>query len=204
MRWRSYKRGRSEVSMGLRTFLAIDLPSSLQSAIAQNIRTVKREFPGISWSKPENLHVNLKFLGDTTESQVDQIRQVVEMAVSHVSPFVIELKGFGVFPDNRSPRVLWIGLGGALDSLTTLAECVGLAVVPLGFPQEDRPFRAHLTVARVKKDHREVGRTLDALGVFTDPFLCGPLPVERVTLFKSELRPGGAVYTKLWNVSLNA
>ena len=190
--------------MGLRTFLAIDLPSSLQSTIGQNVRTVQRALPGLSWSKPENLHVNLKFLGDTTESQVDLIRRAVEPAISHVSPFVVELKGFGVFPDRRSPRVLWIGLGGALDSLTALAECVGNAVVPLGFPQEDRPFRPHLTVARVKKDHRAVGRVLDTLGAFTDPFLCGPLPVDRVTLFKSDLRRTGPIYTKLWDVSLKA
>lgn len=190
--------------MGLRTFLAIDLSSTLRSAIGQNIRTVKRELPGLSWSKPDNLHINLKFLGDTTESHVDQIRQAVEPAVSHVSPFVIELKGFGVFPDDRSPRVLWIGLGGALDSLSALADCVGRAVVPLGFPQEDRPFRPHLTVARVKKDHRAVGRTLGTLGVFTDPFPCGQLSVDRITLFKSDLRPIGPIYTKLWDVSLNA
>ena len=189
--------------MGLRTFLAIDLPSVLHSAIGQNIRAVQRELPGLSWSKTENLHINLKFLGETTESQIDQIRRAVEPAVSHVSPFVIELKGFGVFPDHRSPRVLWIGLGGALDSLTALADCVGRAVVPLGFPQEDRPFRPHLTVARVKKDHREVGRVLGALGVLTDPFPCGPLPVDRVTLFKSDLRQTGPIYTKLWDVSLN-
>ena len=190
--------------MGLRTFLAIDLPSSLQSAVGQNIRAIQRELPGLSWSKPGNLHVNLKFLGDTTESQVDQIRQAVEPAISHVSSFNLEIKGFGAFPDNRAPRVLWIGLGGALDNLTTLAECIGNAVVPLGFPQEDRPFRPHLTVARVKKDHRAVGGALDTLGVLTDPFVCGPLPVERVTLFKSDLRPTGPVYTKLWDVSLKA
>ncbi len=192
------------MTMGPRTFLAIDLPSSLQSAIGQNIRTVKRELPGLSWSKPENLHINLKFLGETTESQVDQIRQVVGPAISHVSPFTLEINGFGVFPDDRVPRVLWIGLGGALDSLAALAECVGRAVVPLGFPQEYRLFRPHLTVARVKKDHREVGRVLGTLGVLTDPFPCGPLPVERVTLFKSDLRPTGPVYTKLWDVSLDA
>ena len=190
--------------MGLRTFLAIDLPSTLQSTIGQNVRTAKRALPGLSWSKPENLHVNLKFFGDTTESQVDRIRRAVEPAISHVSPFVVECKGFGVFPDNRSPRVLWIGLGGALDSLSALAECVGQAVVPLGFPQEDRPFRPHLTVARVKKNQREVGRVLDTLGVLTDSFSCGQFPVDRVTLFKSELRPGGAVYTKLWEIVLNA
>lgn len=190
--------------MGLRTFLAIDLPSTLQLAIGQTIRTVKRELPGLSWSKPENLHINLKFLGETAESQVDQIRRAVEPAISHVSPFDLELKGFGVFPDDRSPRVLWIGLDGAIDSLRTLAEGIGHAVVPLGFPREDRPFRPHLTVARVKRDHRAVGRALGTLSVCTDPFLCGQLSVDRVALFKSELRPSGAVYTKLWDISLNA
>ena len=190
--------------MGLRTFLAIDLPSVLHSAIGQNLRTVKRELPGLSWSKTENLHVNLKFFGETTESQVDQIRHAVEPAISHVSPFKLELKGLGVFPDHQSPRVLWIGLGGALDGLSELAECVGQAVVPLGVPQEDRLFRPHLTVARVKKDHREVGRVLGALGVLTAPFTCGPLPVERISLFKSDLRQAGPVYTKLWDVFLQA
>ena len=190
--------------MGLRTFLAIDLPSALHSAIGQNLRTVKRELPGLSWSKTENLHINLKFLGETTESRVDQIRRVVEPAISHVSPFELDLKGFGVFPDNRSPRVLWIGLGGALNSLNTLAECIGNAVVPLGFPQEDRPFRPHLTVARVKRGHREVGRVLATLGLLTAPFPCGPILVERVTLFKSDLGQTGPIYTKLWDVSLQA
>ena len=190
--------------MGLRTFLAIDLPSSLQTAIGQNIRTVKRELPGLSWSKPENLHINLKFLGETTESQVDQVRHAVEPAISHVPAFELELKGFGVFPDHRSPRVLWIGLGGALDSLATLAGCVAQAVVPLGFPLEDRPFRPHLTVARVKRDHREVGRVLGTLGLLSEPFPCGSILVERVTLFKSDLRQTGPIYTKLWDVSLQA
>jgi len=190
--------------MGLRTFLAVELPSTLQSAIGQNIRTVKREMPSLSWSKPENLHINLKFFGDTTESQVDQIRLAVEPAISHVSPFELEFKRFGVFPDTRSPRVLWIGLSGAFDSLTALAGCVGQAVVPLGFPEEDRPFRPHLTVARVKKDHHAVGRTLDTLGVFAEPFPCGSFSVERVSLFKSDLRPTGPIYTKLWDISLNA
>ena len=155
-------------------------------------------------SKPENLHLNLKFLGETTESQVDQIRRAVEPAISHVSSFDLELKGFGVFPDQRSPRVLWIGLGGALEGLTTLAGCVERAVVLLGFPQEDRPFRPHLTVARVKRDHRAVGRVLDTLGVFTNSFACGLFSVERVVLFKSDLRPTGPIYTKLWDVSLKA
>lgn len=190
--------------MGRRTFLAIDLSSALKAAIEQNLRRIKRELPGISWSKAENLHLNLKFIGDTTEIQVAQIRQAVESAISHLSPFALELKGFGVFPDDRSPRVLWIGLGGALDSLVTLAERIGRAVVPVGFPQEDRPFRPHLTVARVKRNHRAVGRVLGTLGVLTDSFSCGPLPVEEVTLFQSELLPSGPIYTKLWDVSLNA
>ena len=190
--------------MGVRTFLAIDLPSSLQSVVARKLHAVKPDVSGISWSPPEHFHVNLKFLGDTAGRQVDHVRRVVEQAVFDVSPFVLELRGVRAFPDTRSPRVLWVGIGGDLESLTALAERVGRAVVPLGFPQEDGPFRPHLTIARVKKGHRAVGRVLNNLGAFTDPFLCGSLPVERVTLFQSELRPGGAVYTTLWDVSLTA
>ena len=187
------------MNMGLRTFLAIDLPSSLQTVVMQNIRKIKQELPGISWSNPENFHINLKFIGWMEESQVPHVRRMVEQAVLHVSPFDLELKGLGAFPDNRSPRVLWIGVGGAVDDLANLSERIGLE-----FPEEGRPFRPHLTVARVRKNHRAVGQVLETLGAFTDPFFCGHVSVERVTLFKSDLRPGGAVYTRVWDVSLVA
>ena len=187
--------------MGVRTFLAIDLPASLRSILEQKIQRLKREMDGIAWVNQENLHVTLKFFGDTTETQVAEIHRRVEPVFQKFSPFEIELRGFGVFPDTRWPRVLWTGIGGDVDVLTALVTQVDQAVVPVGFPSEANPFHPHLTLGRIKKAHRRVGKTISASGVLSDPFSFGRLRVERVTLFKSNLRPNGSVYTKLWDVS---
>lgn len=188
--------------MGLRTFLAIDLPPSLRSVLEQKVNQLKREISGMAWVNPKNLHITLKFFGETAETQVAEIRRVMEQELTQFSPFDIELRGFGVFPDKRSPRILWTGLGGDVDVLTALVRRVDQAVVPVGFPADDRPFRPHLTLARIKKDHRKVGETIGTSGLLSDPFCFGRLRVERVTLFKSDLRPSGPLYTKLWDVAL--
>lgn len=188
--------------MGLRTFLAIDLPASLHSAIGQKQQNLKRELPNIAWVKSENLHITLKFLGDTPESKVEEMKQVVKHIAEGFAPFVIILRGFGVFPDTRSPRTLWTDLEGESTLLENLAIQIESGVIPLGFPKEGKPFRPHLTLARIKKDHHLVGQAIEKTGVLADPFIFGRLLVEQVTLFKSDLRPTGSVYTKLWSVPL--
>ena len=94
-----------------------------------------------------------------------------------------------------------MGIGGDVDVLTALVTQIDQAVVSVGFPSEDKPFRPHLTVARVKKDHRRVGEMLEASGAFTDALYFGRFRAERVTLFRSDLRPGGSVYTPLWDAA---
>ena len=194
--------------MAIRTFLAIELSAAVRLALAQQAQRVTRALAMLSdvllWVQPDNLHVTVKFFGETPESRVDGIRRAVERAVSARPSFDLDIRGVGAFPNMRAPRVLWAGVGGDLDALTALVECVAAAVVPLGFPQEEKPFHPHLTVARVKREHREVGRTLDVSGVFTLPVACGRVSVERVALFKSERRSGGSVYTKLWDAGLDA
>ncbi|MDT7041082.1 RNA 2',3'-cyclic phosphodiesterase [Candidatus Nitronereus thalassa] len=188
--------------MSLRTFLAIDLPSSLHLAIEQKQNQLKSVLPGINWVKSDNLHITLKFLGDTPESQIDDLRQIVEQAVKGTLSFVLTLRGFGAFPDKRAPRTLWTGIESEENVLEHLAAQVEAAVVSLGFPEEGKPFRPHLTLARIKKDHRELGQAIEKAGVLADPFIFGRLLVEQVTLFQSDLRPTGSVYTKLWAVPL--
>lgn len=188
--------------MGLRTFLAIDLPSALRSAIGRKEDKVNRELTGVNWVKPGNLHFTLKFLGDTPESKIDEIKNVMEETVKATGPFEITLRGFGVFPDKRSPRTIWTGIEGETMVLEGLAGHIESALVPLGFSKEERSFRPHLTLARIKKDHREMGLAIEKAGILFDPFIFGRLLVEQVTLFKSELRPTGSVYTKLWAVPL--
>ncbi len=188
--------------MGLRTFLAIDLPSALHSAIGQKEDKVSRELSGVNWVKPGNLHLTLKFIGDTPESKIDEIKKVMEEAVKLTGSFVITLRGFGVFPDKRLPRTVWTGVEGETMVLESLASHIESALVPLGFSKEDRPYRPHLTLARIKKDQRAMGMAIEKAGILFDPFIFGRLLVEQVTLFKSDLRPTGSVYSKLWAVPL--
>jgi len=202
--------------VGLRTFLAIDLPASLRSTFERNLQRFKRDISGpsaeapagVSWVHHKNLHVTLKFFGETTDGQISEIHQVVKPVIAECSPFDVELRGCGAFPDARRPRTLWMGIGGDVDVLTALATQIDQAVISVGFPSEFRAgpseeqlFRPHLTVARVKKDHRRVGEMLEASGAFTDAVYFGRFRVERVTLFRSDLRPGGSVYTPLWDVA---
>ena len=194
--------------MGLRTFLAIDLPASLRPTFERNLQRFKRDIRGVSWVRQENLHVTVKFFGETTDTQVSAIYQVVKPVLAEFSPFDLELKGGGVFPDARRPRTLWVGIGGDVDVLTAVVTQIDQAVVSVGFPSslkanpsEEQPFRPHLTVARVKTNHRRVGEMLEASGACTDAFCFGRFRVDRVTLFRSDLRPGGSVYTPLWDVA---
>ena len=193
--------------MGLRTFLAIDLPALLHPTFERNLQRFKREIRGISWVHQQNLHVTVKFFGETTDTQVSAIYQVVKPVLAEFSPFDVELKGVGVFPDARHPRTLWVGIGGDVGALTAVVTQIDQAVVSVGFPSslresplEDKPFRPHLTVARVKNNHRRVGEMLES-GAFPDDFCFGRFRVERVILFRSDLRPGGSVYTPLWDVA---
>ena len=161
-----------------------------------------KSLPFITWGKSENLHLTLKFLGDTPESKIPELQQVVTKAVKGIEPFVINLRGFGVFPDKRAPRTLWTGIEGDLEVLLDLTRKIEIEVNQLGFPPEGKPFRPHLTLARIKKNQRATGKAIEKASMLADPFIFGSLLVEQVTLFKSELRPTGSVYTKLWAVSL--
>ena len=188
--------------MSLRTFLAIDLPSCLLNSIVNKQRDLKQVFPSIDWAKSAKVHLTLKFLGDTPESKIPELQQVVAKAVKGIEPFVINLRGFGVFPHKRAPRTLWTGIEGDSEILLDLNRKIETEVSQLGFPPEGKPFHPHLTLARIKKNQRATGEAIEKASILADPFIFGSLLVEQVTLFKSELRPTGSVYTKLWAVSL--
>lgn len=187
--------------MRLRTFLGIDLPFSVQSEIGQKQQSIKREINGLSWVNPDNLHITLKFLGATTESQIEEIQKTLERSLEGTSPFLIELGGLGVFPDKHAPQILWIGIEGLTNELLDLASQVEESVVPIGFQKDDKSFHPHLTIARIKKDHRKIGQGLDQTRILAAPCSFGRLRVEKVCLFKSELYPTGPVYTKIWFVT---
>ncbi len=199
----------------IRTFLAVELPEELRQALghiqSEAKNRLSKDLPRhtrIQWVVPQSIHLTLKFLGDIPEEQVAPIQGVVGEAVGRLAAFSVDVAGLGAFPHSRDPRVLWVGLteGGSepnqAPALVQLASSIDQALATLGYPREARPFTPHLTLARIKEGPREVGQALARSGVLSGRTMVGRLEVRRVALMKSELKPSGAVYTRLWEVSL--
>ncbi len=196
----------------IRAFLAVELPVELKKGVAQAQDQVKGRITRavspdarIQWVKPDSMHLTLKFLGDIEEGQVESIRQALLPSVTAFPRFCIEVGGLGVFPDLRMPRILWVGLSdqpGQAPGLVPLAEKVETTLEGLGFSREPRPFNPHLTLARIKERAREVGRALAASGLLEQESRLGSFAVESVSLMKSDLKPSGSVYTRLWAIPL--
>lgn len=191
----------------IRAFIAVELTPGLRGHIEDLQQQVKRELvqelrrraPGarIQWVRAESIHATLKFLGDVTEDGVRDIERALAGVATRHAAFAVEVGGLGVFPGPRAPRVIWVGLGGAVDRLTRLAADVEAALAELGYPPERRPFQPHLTLARIKDHGREVGEALGRTGLLAQPTTVGQLDVSALALMKSELNPAGAVYTRL-------
>lgn len=193
----------------IRTFLAVELGPTLKEVIAAAQETLKRELHGLAagvrlqWARVSAIHLTLKFLGDIEEGRVGDILQALEEAGRAHEPFVVDVKGFGVFPNLRAPRVLWMGLSGRTDRLIRLAGSLDAALMPLGFQGEPKPYTPHLTLARVKEQARAIGNALAESHVMRDVTSRGTLPVRAVALMKSELTPSGSVYSRLGGITLS-
>ncbi len=185
--------------MALRCFIAISLPEPLKLALGEVIVKLRESGADIKWVPDKNLHLTLKFLGRTEEGQLDEIKSALHKKLSHYAPFYIKIGGVGYFPGGRNPRVIWVGIeepGSLADIYTDFED----AMVKFGYPREGRPFSPHLTIGRVRSPKRvaEVIKRLDEFRtVAFDEFV-----VKGVTLMKSELKPGGAEYSALAEISL--
>jgi len=194
----------------IRAFVAIELDSDLRGVLAKAQSLVKERLAEtassarIQWVRMESLHLTLKFLGEINEALVPDIERALGHAVAGTARFAVQVGGYGVFPDARAPRVLWIGLADPHGALARLAGAVERAMQPLGFAPEPKGFSPHLTLARIKDGSREVGRAMPATGLLGTSSVLGSLTVEAVALMKSELKPSGAVYTRLVEVPLLA
>jgi 2'-5' RNA ligase len=199
----------------IRAFLAVELGEDLRTHIAQVQRELKQRFGRqtskdvrISWVQPANLHLTMKFLGDIAEDTIVPMQASIAQAVRGHPSFPIPLERLGAFPSPQQPRVIWVGTskewahGKDGQQLSSLHRMVEHCCQQLGFASDDRSLSAHLTVARVKGCERQVGRALAESGVFDQPLAVGSLLPTAIALMKSELSPGGSVYTKLWEAEL--
>lgn len=180
-----------------RLFVAVDLPSHVRDRLAEAIERLRGAGWRARWVRPEGSHLTLKFYGSVLTGSVPSLEDALRQAVVGVPPFDVEAAGAGAFPNARRPRVLWIGVGGNLPALARLQDAVERASAALGFPPEERAFQPHLTIGRVSpEDLPAMTRIPERLAQLAElPPV--PIPVDGVTLYRSQLSRGGAVYTAL-------
>lgn len=188
------------MSETFRAFIAIDLPESVRSSLGEAQEVLKLKSFRVKWVRPPSIHLTLKFLGNIDAADVDKIAGAMALATKDWHAVSLAAKGIGVFPDIRRPRVIWVGLSGQLEMLQDLQRSLDNHLAELGFFKENRGFKAHLTLGRVKgKINSE---SLKAAMSELEGFKSKPFDVKQIILFKSELRQTGAVYTQVREVSL--
>lgn len=189
----------------VRVFIAVELPSDLKSLLRDfESKLIIPGFRCARWVDPAAIHLTLKFLGNVSTKILDEIKREVEIEVRKSRPFTLSIGETGCFPNLKRPRVFWIGLCGETDKLLALQANIDEATGKLGFPKESRPFTAHLTLARLRDDYSitEKKRFADAVegAAFGADY---SMLVNSVSLIRSQLRPEGALYTRLSEFGLS-
>lgn len=187
----------------LRVFLAVELSLGLRRKVVELQYQLRAGLPKVNWVPPESLHLTLKFLGYVDAPMVDQILTAIEPIRTSQPPFTLEVKGVGVFPHLRRPRILWVGCSGDMPALLTLVSRIEGALEPLGFPPEDKPYFPHLTLARINHNNTQVGGALTQSGFLEQSQTLGIFHIDRITLFRSEVSQSGAEYTALRTLPFN-
>jgi len=180
----------------IRAFLAIDLPEGLRDELRKIQDRLKPRVDDIRWTRPEGIHLTLKFFGNVSKDEMDTLPQAIEKTAAGAQPFSFRLGAPGAFPGTRKPRVLWIGVEGDVAKLAGLQQGLEGNLETAGFRRENRPFRPHLTLGRFRDAAKSAGLE-SALETVKGLYRTESFTAEGLTLFKSDLKPGGAVYTAL-------
>lgn len=182
----------SEKKDAVRTFICIEIPESIKARIDQLQKTLKAIDAQVSWTKPSNIHLTLKFLGDVEETRIQKVVDAVERAAAGLSRFEVEVSGAGCFPSPRSPRILWIGFSEVPDALKQLRARVEEELARERFAREKRKFSPHLTIGRLRgpKNAPRLAEALIASGFNAEAFTA-----SAVIVMRSDLKPTGSIYT---------
>jgi len=177
-----------------RLFIALPLPQEVEIELDRLLALLRPKGPDVKWVPAKNIHLTVKFLGDTDEKLVSKIKAEIDDVSSQYQPFETALDQVGGFPNLQRPRVIWVGVSQELEAARKMAHQVDLKMRELRFEKEKRPFKAHLTLGRVRE-----GRNVDALAAYLESFKLQPIPLrlDRLVLFKSTLTPKGSIYERL-------
>ena len=192
----------------IRTFIAIELNESMRAELASVQSKLKGSGADIKWVEPENIHLTLKFLGATEKNRIDAIKNILDSTTGQIKPFNISLSSLGAFPDLNSPRVIWVGIEdenvGARHAVPLLIHTIENELSNLGFPKDNRPFLAHVTLGRARspKNKQELKKIIDDINKRRGGQCPPPTTVNHVTLFQSALTPTGPMYHILHEAKL--
>lgn len=182
----------------VRTFIAIEIPDVIRQKIAAVQEKLKKAGERISWTKPGNIHLTLKFLGDVKENQIEPIADAVKISANGIRPFSFQVGNLGAFPDIRRARVLWVDVVNPTNELAELAKRIEDQLSKIGFKKETRKFNPHLTMGRVKSRLGEKFIVKFENLTFEED----EVRVEGIIVMKSELNPAGSIYTPLQKIKL--
>ncbi|TMQ59645.1 MAG: RNA 2',3'-cyclic phosphodiesterase [Candidatus Eisenbacteria bacterium] len=182
----------------VRTFVALLIPSAWAEYLAQVERDLAGRMSGLSWVKPENVHLTIRFLGDLGDSGVRRAGDSVRRGAEPHEAFVAKLGEWGAFPSPNRPRVLWAGLRDGAPEAIALARSVNQSLQRAGFGPPDKPFRPHVTLARV----RERAQGVEAFREYAPPPAPDAAVLDEIVVMKSDLHPTGARYTPLVEIRL--
>ena len=192
----------------MRCFVAVETPQPVRAALADIQAAAGRELArvdpsnsaarSLKWVDPSGIHLTLKFLGPVPSGQIPAIEAALREGCTALPALSLRLSGLGAFPSPQRARVLWVGLGGDLQRLAGLQQCVEATMADLGYEPEARAFSPHLTLARVREeampeDRRRLGEAIARV----PPPPPISFPVDALSLMRSELGRAGARYTRL-------
>ncbi len=188
----------------IRSFIAISLSVEIYQNLEGVLGELKKRLPGtaVRWVPAKNIHLTIKFLGDVSAANVDILEKILQAEAARHQPFEISVGELGAFPSARRPRVVWVGVQAPAE-LIALQRGVEAEMIRLGYPPDERPFSPHLTLGRVSRNARpdEIRALSEILGQYKVGFL-GATRAQSVNLYRSDLQPSGAVYTRLFAAAL--
>ena len=182
--------------MEIRSFLAFELPSDIKRVISEVSRAEKELPLDLRWVKPDNIHLTMVFIGNVPEDKIESIGETIKKVCTRFDPFDVSPGGLGFFGSRRRPRVLWMGLNSDVLRMGRFRDALQKNLKPFDINTERRPFKPHLTLGRFKKGARPWPHLDHMISKYAD--LKGrACSLGVLVLFKSDLTPGGAIYTKL-------
>ena len=185
----------------IRCFVAIEIPETIQTLLTSAQEELREFVRGASWVKRENIHLTLKFLGDVVPNQISVIKNSIEQVTDTRSPFSMELGGIGAFPNLSRPRIIWAGVKTGADEVAAIAKDIDIRLGRHGYERNEKPFRPHLTLARLKS-RTDLKPLVDVFQQY-DTISGARMIVKQVRIVQSQLRRSGAVYTPLETCCFN-